>query len=47
MVWGWLAGCAQHKAAQSGFLDNYAQLTSSPLVQGALAYTKPGMSLSQ
>lgn len=47
MLWGSLAGCAQHKAAQSGFLDNYAQLTPSPLVQGALAYTKPGMSLSQ
>ncbi len=47
MVWGSLAGCAQHKAAQSGFLDNYSQLTPSPVVQGALAYTRPGTSLSQ
>ncbi len=47
MLWGSLAGCAQHKAGQSGFLDNYAQLTESPMVQGALAYTKPGTSLSQ
>ncbi len=44
---GSLAGCAQHKAAQSGFLDTYSQLTPSPVVQGALAYTKPGTSLSQ
>ena len=47
MLWGSLAGCAQHKAARSGFLDNYSQLTPNPLVQSALAYTKPGTNLSQ
>ncbi len=47
MLSGSLAGCAQHQATQSGFLKNYSQLTPSPVVQGVLAYTRPGTSLSQ
>ena len=42
---GVLAGCQPHKAAFSGFLNDYSKLQPSPIVEDALYYANPTRSL--
>ena len=43
---GLLAGCQSQEAAFSGFLDDYSMLKPSPIVEDALYYQDPNMSLA-
>ena len=42
---GFLIGCQPHKAAFSGFLNDYSKLQPSPIVEDALYFANPARSL--
>ncbi|MCH7925883.1 MAG: DUF3313 domain-containing protein [Planctomycetes bacterium] len=42
---GFLSGCQPHKAAFSGFLNDYSKLQPNPVVEGAMYYASPSPSL--
>ncbi len=42
-----LTGCQTYKAANSGFLEDYSKLSSSPEVEDALYYQDPAKSLKE